>query len=123
MKTIKSSLLLPLSILLFSFAFSGCYTQLAFVNDEQDSAVEYFPTIIHQTEIVTVYVPVHIYDPPSPSPYYPISSAGSISTVTESKSQSPTRDSGYQRSGESENRPAARPTSETRPSGPTRGGR
>jgi hypothetical protein len=122
MKTIKASLGLPLLTIFFSFTVSGCYTQLAFVNDEQYSVVEPSPTIIYQPEIVPVYIPVP--EPvPSPPVYEPLPSAGSSSSVTNSQSQPQRRESGYQRSGESENRPTASSISETRPSGPARGGR
>jgi hypothetical protein len=123
MKTIKASLLLPLLTILFSLAISGCYTQLAFVYDKQYSTVVSSSTMNYQPEIVTVYVPVPIYDPPSPPVYYPVSTAGSTSTVIEPQSQSQTRDSGYQRSGQSENTQTTSSVSDRRTSGSTRSGR
>ncbi|MCX6121999.1 MAG: hypothetical protein NTX44_10320 [Ignavibacteriales bacterium] len=125
MKTIKASLLLPLLTMLFSIALSGCYTQLAFVEDENYSAVEPSQTIIYQPEIVTVYVPTPVptYDPPPPTVYYPMPTAGSTSTMTAPQSQSQTRDSGYQRSGQSENTQTTSTVSDRRTSGTTRSGR
>jgi len=123
MKTIKSLLLVSLIILSFSLALSGCYTQLAFVNNEQDSAVEPSQTIINQPEIVTVYVPVPEYNPQSSPVFNSLPAAGSSATVNESQSQSRTRDSGYQRSDQSGNAQTTSSPSDTRTSGLTRGGR
>jgi hypothetical protein len=122
MKTIKASLLLPLLTLIVSLGVSGCYTQLAFVDDEQSSTFEPLTTIIYQPEVVTVYVPKPYY--PQPVPVYdPIPTAGSTSTVSEPQSQSQTRDSGYQRSGQSENTQTTSTASDRRTSGTTRSGR
>ena len=123
MKTIKASLLLLLLTFLFSLTLNGCYTQLAFVNNEPDSAVEPSPTILYQPEIATVYVPVPIYDTPSSPAVYTLPTAGSSSTVTEPQSQSPTRDSGYRRSSQSGDTQTISSVSSTRTSGSTRGGR
>jgi hypothetical protein len=120
MKSIKVSLILPLLTILISLMLNGCYTQLAFVDNENDSTIEPSPTYIYQPEIVPVYIPAPIYDP---SPIVtPIPPAGSYPTVTEPSSP-PRRDSGYQRSGESRNAQAAIQVSEARTSGSTRGGR
>ena len=123
MKTIKSLLLVSLIILSFSLALSGCYTQLAFVNNEQDSAVEPSQTIINQPEIVTVYVPVPEYNPQSSPVFNSLPTAGSSAAVNESQSQSRTRESGYQRSDQSENAQTTSSLTTTRTSGLTRGGR
>ena len=123
MKTIKSLLLVSLIILSFSLALSGCYTQLAFVNNEQDSAVEPSQTIINQPEIVTVYVPVPEYNPQSSPVFNSSPAAGSSSTVNASQSQSRNRESGYQRSDQSGDTQTASSLSNTRTSGLTRGGR
>jgi hypothetical protein len=121
MKTIKVSILMSLLTILFSLALSGCYTQLAFVNNVPDSAIEPSPTIIYQPEIATVYVPIPVYDTPSSPAFYTLPTAGSSSTVTESQSQ--TRDSGYQRYSQSGNTQTISSVSNTRTSGSTRGGR
>jgi hypothetical protein len=121
MKTIKASLLLPLLTFLFSLALSGCYTQLAFVDDEQYSAVEPSPIIVNPPIIMPI-VPEPIIDPPPPV-YHPLPPAGSSPTVTEPQSQSRTRDFGYQRPGQIENTQTASLGSDTRTSGLTRGGR
>jgi hypothetical protein len=125
MKTIKASLLLPLLTLIVSLGVSGCYTQLAFVDDEQSSTFEPSTTIIYQPEVITVYVPVTVpvYDPPPPPVYCPTPTAGSTSTMSEPQSQSQTRDSGYQRSGQSENTQTTSIASDRRTSGTTRSGR
>ena len=122
MKTIKVSPLLPLLTILFSLALSGCYTQLAFVSNENDSAVEPSPTYIYQPEIVTVYVPLPYYPPPPPV-IDPLPPAGHSPTVTEPPSQPQHRDSGYQRSGESESRQTTSSESDRRTGGSTRSGR
>jgi len=123
MKTIKSLLIVSLITLSFSLALSGCYTQLAFVNNEQDSAVEPSQTIIYQPERVTMYVPVPEYNPQSSPVFNSLPTAGSSAAVNESQSQSRTRESGYQRSDQSENAQTTSSLTTTRTSGLTRGGR
>ena len=123
MKTIKSLLIVSLITLSFSLALSGCYTQLAFVNNEQDLAVEPSQTNIYQPEIVTVYVPVPEYNPQSSPVFNSLPTAGSSAAVNESQSQSRTRESGYQRSDQSENAQTTSSLTTTRTSGLTRGGR
>jgi hypothetical protein len=100
MKTIKASLLMSLLTMSISLILSGCYTQLAFVNDEQASTTELSPIIIYQPEIVPVYVPV--YDPPPAPVYSPLPSAGSSSDRSVQQPPSRPRDTGYQRSGETQ---------------------
>jgi len=123
MKMIKAFLLMSLLTISFPLAFSGCYTQLAIVDNEQNSAVESSPSIIYQPEIATVYIPVPVYETQSSPAFYTLPAAGSSSTVTESHSQSQTRDSGYQRSSQAGNAQTANSVSNTRTSGSTRGGR
>ena len=118
MKTIKASFLTSLLSIFISFSLVGCYTQLAFVNDEQDSTIEPSPIIIYQTEILPVYVPV--YDP-QPSPVYsPLPSAGSSSAGSVQQTPSRPRDTGYQRSGETQTTSSG---SDSRSGGSKRGGR
>jgi hypothetical protein len=123
MKTIKASLLIPLLTMLFSIVLSGCYTQLAFVNNEPDSVIEPSPTIIYQSEIAAVYVHAPVYDIPSPAVFNQLPAVGSSSSATESQSQFRTRDSGYQRPSQSENSQTTNSGYNTRTSGSTRGGR
>jgi hypothetical protein len=125
MKTIKASLLSLLLTIFISLGLSGCYTQLALVDNEQDSAFEPLTTIINQPNIVTVYVPVSVlvYDPPSCDVFHSMPNAGSTSTVSESQPQPQTRNSGYQRADQSENTQTTNPISDRRASGSMRGGR
>jgi hypothetical protein len=122
MKTINASLPLPLLTLIFSFALSGCYTQLAFVDDENDSAYKPAQTIMYQPEVITVYVPVP-YDPLPFPVYTPTPTAGSTSTITQPQSPPQIRDFGHQRSGQSDNTQTTSADSDKRTSGTTRGGR
>jgi hypothetical protein len=122
MKPNKASLLLPLLTILFSIALSGCYTQLAFVDNDPDSAIEALPTDIYQPKIIPVYVTTPYVTPP-PAVIYQMPAAGFTSSVTEPQSQSRTRESGYQRSSQSAPPQTANPVSEIRTSGQTRGGR
>jgi hypothetical protein len=125
MKPIKASLLLPLLTILFSLALSGCYTQLAFVDDEQYSANEpspYAPTIIIIPPTIPVCPP--LWNPqPSPSVINPLPPSGYSPIVTALPSQQQPRDFGNQRFNQSENTQTASPVSESRPSGSKRGGR
>lgn len=134
MKTIKASLLLPLLTFLFSLALSGCYTQLAFVDDEQYSAVEPSPIIIIHPIIIPVEPirpiidpirPIGLWpiNPPSPSVVDPLPKAGSSPIVNVPHSTSPNRESGYQRASRTENTQTTISVSETRTSGSTRGRR
>jgi hypothetical protein len=123
MKTIKALLLMSLITMSFSFGLNGCYTQLAFVNNDQDSAVEPSQTIIYQHEIVSVYVPMPAYNPQSSPVMNSLPTAGSSSTTTQSQSQPQTRESGYQRSDQSGITQTTSSISNTRTSGSTRGGR
>ena len=119
MKTIKASLLLPLLTILILSAFSGCYTQFAIEDDDQYSTAESTPIIIYEPVIIPVYVPEPIYNPPSTPIYNPLPSAGSSQIVTEQQSPQETRDSGYRRSGESENRQTTNLGSQERTNRPT----
>jgi len=120
MKTIKISLLLPLLTISISLAFCGCYTQFAIEDDDQYSTAESTPIIIYEPLIMPVYVPEPIYNPPSTSIYNSLPSAGSSQIVTVQQSPQEIRDSGYRRSGESENRQTPNPGSEIRANHPTR---
>lgn len=123
MKQIKASLLLPLLTILFSLTLDGCYTQLAFVNDDQDSAHELSQIVIYQTEIVPIYLPVHEYNP-QPSPMFnSLPTAGSSSTGTNSQTSSQIRDSGYQRPDQASSAQSVNSASNNRTSGSTRSGR
>ncbi len=117
MKTSKSSLLLPILAIIFSFTLSGCYTQLAFVDDEDNSTIEPSPIIIYQPEILPVYVPV--YDPLTPI-YNPLPSAVSSQPIKQSQSQ--IRDTGYQRPSQSNNTQTTSSGSNIRTSGSRHGG-
>ena len=121
MKPIEASLRYPLLTFLFSVSLNGCYTQLAFVDDEQYSSVEPSPIIIY-APIIMPMEPGPIIDP-QPPVYHPLPPAGSSQTVTAPHSPSPTRDSGYRRTNLSENTQTTNPISDRRVSGPTRGGR
>jgi hypothetical protein len=120
MKTIKAFLLLPLLTFLMSLTLSGCYTQLAFVDDNQYSAVEPPPIIIYQP--LPVYLPVP-YDPPPPPVFNPLPPAGSSPTMTVPSSSSQIRDKGYHRTDQSGSTQSTTSTSDNRTSGSTRGGR
>ena len=121
MKPIKAFLLSPLLTIIFSFALNGCYTQFAFVDDEQYSAAEPSLIIIYPPIIMPV-VPRPICDPPSPV-FNPLPPTGYSPIVTEPQSPPRTRDSGYRRSGQSENPQTPSLVTEIRTSGPKRGGR
>lgn len=116
MKTIKSSLLLPLLPVFLLLTFSGCYTQLALVDKENYTPIETPPPII-------IYIPIPL---PTPVPYYPPPTPEPLPlvcpspVVTEPSPQPIKRDFGPQRS---ENSQAPRSDSGTRTNGPTRGGR
>jgi hypothetical protein len=122
MKTIKAFLLRPLLTIIFTFMLSSCYTQFAIVDDEDSAAVDSSPTIIYQPEIIPVYLPGPVYDPPPPV-YDPSPSTGSSSTVTQSPPQSRTRESGYQQTSQSDNAQTTSSGSNTRTSGAARSGR
>ena len=84
MKTIKSLFGLSLILILFSFVLSGCYTQLALMNDEQDSAVAPIQDIPYQPGTITVIVPM-----PDDHPFFhqisnTIPTAGAV-TVSDEK--------------------------------------
>ena len=119
MKTIKASLLLPLLTILILSAFSGCYTRFAIEEDDQYSTAESTPIIIYEPVIIPVYVPEPIYNPPSTPIYNPLPSAGSSQIGTVQQSPQGIRDSGYRRSGESENRQTTNLGSQERANRPT----
>ena len=136
MKTINVFLLLPLLTIIFSFVLNGCYTQLAFVDDEQYAAVEQSPIIIIQPIIIPINPRPPIIDPilpiepgpinpPSPPVINPLPPAGIAITVTRPQLPTPIqiRKSGYKRSDLSENTQTTNPISDRRVSGPIRGGR
>jgi hypothetical protein len=132
-------------------SWSGCYTQLATSSDNPEPVNNSPSAVIDQPPSATVIFVDPVIDsaPESyyPHPWYPPTSAGSTSTVTgtDSPSESPHRQSGYQRSpstDQSNSRqidttpsrnswspaPVASPStpssnSSTRTSGSTRGGR
>ena len=66
MKSIKIKYLLTLSTLLISFSLSGCYTQLAFVDDDKEFDSGYYLDASNYKPVYT-YVPVPVYEPP-PAP-------------------------------------------------------
>lgn len=130
MKPNRASLLLPLLTFLFSIALSGCYTQLAFVDDEQYTSVELIPPVIiimpieHPTPIGPVWPinPIPI-DPPSSPIIYQLPQAGYSPVMTKAPEPPPKRVSGYQRPGQSENTPITTVSnSDRRPTGLKRGG-
>jgi hypothetical protein len=121
MKTIKASLLLSMVTLFTSLVFNGCYTQLAFVDDEQDSAFESSPIIINQP--IIVIEPVQPIWDPIPHPVIPAPPAGGVPAPTTHQPSTPPRDFGYQRPSQSDNSQATNSSSNSRPVGSTRGGR
>jgi len=136
MKPINVFIILSLLTIIFSFVLSGCYTQLAFVDDEQYAAVEPSPIIIIQPIIIPInprppiidpILPIEPspIDPPSPPVINPLPPAGIAITVTQPQPPTPIqiRKSGYKRSDLSENIQPASPVSEKRISGTIRGGR
>jgi len=136
MKTIDVFLILPLLTIIFSFVLNGCYTQLAFVDDEQYAAVEQSPIIIIQPIIIPInprppiidpILPIEPspIDPPSPPVINPLPPTGIAITVTRPQSSTPIqiRKLGYKRSDLSENTQTTNPISDRRVSGPSRGGR
>jgi hypothetical protein len=122
MKTIKASLLLSLMTLFSSLILSGCYTQLAIVDDEQYSVFESSPIIINLPIIVTEPV-IPIWGDPALPPVNPAPPAGGVSAPTTHQPSTPPRESGYQRPSQSENAQTTNSSSNSRPSGSTRGGR
>lgn len=96
MKSTKSVIFLSMLTFLTSLFLSGCYTQLALVEDEPDSIVDPQPTVINQTSMV-VYVnePVYYSQPAFVPSSLPI--VVSSSPVPQTQSQTGTRESGYQR--------------------------
>jgi hypothetical protein len=68
-------------------------------------------------------MPIPVYDPLSSPVFNPLPQAGASSTVAQSQSQSRTKDSGYQRSGQSANPQKPNSSSNTCTIGSTRGGR
>ena len=87
MNTIKAFFLASLISVLFSVALSGCYTELACVNDEQESAVEPSQIVLYQPEIVSVFVPMPVFIQ-QPSPVYNVLPvAGSTSTAAPAQSR------------------------------------
>jgi hypothetical protein len=126
MKTMRASLLLPLLTIAFSFSFSGCYTQLAIVDNEDYSSIEPTQIIITQPIITVPAPPVWpIFRPTIDPPYHPVYDpgppAGSSSGVTEAPSQR--RESGYQHLDRSDEQPTGSSNSDRRPSDSKRGGR
>ena len=121
MKTIKASLLFSMLTMFTSLVLSGCYTQLAFVDDEQDSAFEPSPIIINQP--IIVIEPVHPIWDPIPYPVNPGPPAGGVSAPTTPQPATPSRDFGYQRPSQSDNSQTTTSSSNSRPIGSTRGGR
>jgi len=126
MKTIKASLLLPLLTIAFSLSFSGCYTQLAIVDNEDYSSIEPTQIIILQPIIIVPAPPVWPnprppIDPPFHPVYDPWPLAGSSSGVPDPPSQR--RESGLQRSDRSDEQPTGSSNSDRRPSDSKRGGR
>jgi len=120
--------------MLFSLALNGCYTQLAFVDNEQYASAEPVPPVIiiipieHPTPPPIIGRPVWPInpipiDPPSRPIIHPLPIAGSSSVVT-APPPPPKRGSGYQRPAQSENTPITTVSNpERRPTGPNRGGR
>lgn len=123
MKTIKASLLLPLLTFLFSLALSGCYTQLAFLSEKEDSTGESTQVILNQHEDVSVYAPVPYYYQPSPPAVNLLPTASSSSNGNVTQSQTQPRETGFQRSDQSGTTQSTNSTSNNRTSGSTRGGR
>ncbi len=136
MKPINVFIILSLLTIIFSFVLNGCYTQLAFVDDEQYAAVEPSPIIIIQPIIIPInprppiidpILPIEPspIDPPSPPVINPLPPQGIAITVTQPQLPIPIqiRKSGYKRSDLSENIQPANPIPEKRISGSTRWGR
>jgi hypothetical protein len=123
MKTIKAFALASIITVLFSAALSGCYTQLACVNDEQESAVEPPQIILYQPEIVSVFVPMPVFiQQPSPG-YNVLPTAGATSTAAPAQSEFQPRTTGYQRPDPPATPQPANPVSDSRTSGSTRNSR
>ena len=99
MKKIKFSLFFSILTIFSLFAFNGCYTQLAYVDDEADSQVDHSSTITFQEPLI-VMVEQPIIIAPSAPVFFPSSTAASTTTTTatEAQSHSPVRESGYRRS-------------------------
>jgi len=133
MKTNKASLLLPLLTIALLFVLSGCYTQMAIVDEDQYSAYEPTPIIIVHPPPIIIIEPPYPVPQPSPGPIWnpPIDDhrdrslppAGSIQNDNAQNVQKPTRDSGIQRGERDETPPTPSRSDERRTSGPTRGGR
>ena len=123
MNQMKNFLLVSLLIVIFSFTFTGCYTQLAYLSEQEYSAVEPSPIILIQHEDVSIYTSVPYYPQQPAPPVILLPTAGSISTGTSSQTSSQARDTGYQRPDQSSSPQSANTATNSRPIGSTRGGR
>ena len=125
MKTTKAFLPLPLLTFLISLTLSGCYTQLAFVDDDSTPS----PIYIYQPIIMPV-VPIQPISPIGPAPIEPISPpiinpllpAGYSPTMSAPPPPPRIRETGYQRPDQSGTTQSTNSTSNNRPIGSTRGG-
>jgi hypothetical protein len=122
MKTIKSSLLLSILTIFALLFFSGCYTQLAFVADEPDSAIDYPSTIAEQVP-TTVIIDQTIFMIDRSPTSSPLPVASSTSITNETHASSPARESGYRRPSSSQDRQTVDSNSDTRTSGSQHGRR
>jgi hypothetical protein len=122
MKTNKASLLLPLLTIVYSLSLGGCYTQLAFVNDQQNAAAEPFPDPPFIIIIQPILQPI-IYPQPAPPIMNPLPPVWHSPEITQTPPQQQPRDFGYQRPSQSDNNQTTIQASDPRPSGSIRGGR
>ena len=123
MTQMKNLLRVSLVIVLFSFTFCGCYTQLALFSEKEDSVVESSHVILNQYEDVSVYAPVPYYYQPSAPAVNLLPTASSSSNGNVTQSQTQPRETGFQRSDQSGTTQSNTSTSINRTSGSTRGGR
>jgi len=122
MKTNKASLLLLLLTILYSLSLGGCYTQLAFVNDQQYLAAEPFsdPPLIILVQPIIIHIP---YPQPLPIIINPLPPVSHSPELPQTPPQQHPRDFGYQRPSQPDNNQTTIQVSDSRPSGSNRGGR
>ena len=131
MKTINSSLIVPLLTILFPLTLNSCYTQCTFVYNEQYAPVDPAPRVIiiapvdplpMNHPIMPIIIPRPI-EPPT-LPVIRVPKAERSSPVIIQPASSPARNSEYQRSDRSDGMTKTTGSNPSRsPAGPVRSGR